>query len=95
MPALRNSVQLEHRLKQEGLGVMLVGEGGTAGEGGGASPSSCGILQLVGVLGWDRCVGQLQQRGGDGRSCDHAGLYQCPGCEPETRYGVLATVSTH
>ena len=68
MPALRNSVQLEHRLKQEGLGVMLVGEGGTAGEGGGASPSSCGILQLVGVLGWDRCVGQLRQRGGDGRS---------------------------
>ena len=68
MPALRNSVQLEHRLKQEGLGVMLVGEGGTAGEGGGASPSSCGILQLVGVLGWDRCVGQLRQRGWDGRS---------------------------
>ena len=57
MPALRNSVQLEHRLKQEGLGLMLVGEGGTAGEGGGASPSSCGILQLVGVLGRDRCVG--------------------------------------
>jgi hypothetical protein len=48
--------------------VMLVGEGGTAGEGGGASPSSCGILQLVGVLGWDRCVGQLRQRGWDGRS---------------------------
>ena len=68
MPALRNSVQLEHRLKQEGLGVMLAGEGGTAGEGGGASPSSCGILQLVGVLGWDRCVGQLRQRGWDGRS---------------------------
>eukprot|EP01043_Picozoa_sp_COSAG02_P011737 COSAG02_NODE_438_length_22319_cov_17.198425_8_plen_70_part_00 len=62
--------------------MMLMGEGGTAGEGGGASPSSCGILQLVGVLGWDRCVGQLRQRGWDSRSFWGAGLKSRAGYHP-------------
>ena len=39
-----------------GLGVMLVGKGGAADEGGGDSPSSSGFLQLVGVLGRGRCA---------------------------------------
>ena len=34
-----------------GLGVMLVRKGGADGEARGASPSSSGFLQLVGVLG--------------------------------------------
>ena len=34
-----------------GLGVMLVGEGGADGEGGGDSACSFGFLQSVGVLG--------------------------------------------
>ncbi len=53
--------------KATGLGVMLVGKGGAAGERGGPSPSSSGLLQVVGVLGRGRCarVAAAAGRGGD------------------------------
>ena len=40
-----------------GLGVMLVGKGGDADEGGGAGACGSGFLQSVGVLGRGACSG--------------------------------------
>ena len=60
--------------KATGLGVMLVGKGGAAGERGGPSPSSSGFLQLVGVLERGRCAGGAAVAGGVGRTGGTRGL---------------------
>ena len=57
-----------------GLGVMLVGKGRPAGERGGPSPSSSGFLQLVGVLGRDRCARVAAAAGGGGKAGGTRGL---------------------
>ena len=51
-----------------GLGVMLVGKGGAADEGGGDSPSSSGFLQSVGLLGWGRCAAVVAVTGASGQT---------------------------
>ena len=51
-----------------GLGVMLVGKGGAADEGGGDSPSSSGFLQSVGLLGWGRCAAVVAVTGASGQN---------------------------
>ena len=48
-----------------GLGVMLVDEGGADGEAGGDSACNSIELQLVGVLGRDRCSGVAAAAGRD------------------------------
>jgi hypothetical protein len=57
-----------------GLGVMLVGKGRPAGERGGASASSSGFLQSVGVQGRGRCAGAAAAAGGGGRTGGARGL---------------------
>lgn len=51
-----------------GLGVMLVGKGGVADEGGGDSPSSSGFLQLVRVPERERCAGAAAATCAGGRT---------------------------
>ena len=62
-----------------GLGVMLVGKGGAADEGGGASACSSGFLQLVGVLGRGRCARVAAAAGGGGRTGGTRGLLRWVG----------------
>ena len=51
-----------------GLGVMLVGKGGVADEGGGGSPSSSRFLQLVRVPERERCAGAAAPTCAGGRT---------------------------
>ena len=60
--------------KATGLGVMLVGKGGAAGERGGASACSSGSLQLGGVRGRGRYAGAAAAVGGGGRTGGTRGL---------------------
>ena len=57
-----------------GLGVMLVGKGGDADEGGGAGACGSGLLQSVGVLGRGACSGVAAAAGGGGGTGDTRGL---------------------
>eukprot|EP01043_Picozoa_sp_COSAG02_P005289 COSAG02_NODE_142_length_34188_cov_183.180791_28_plen_81_part_00 len=60
--------------KATGLGVMLVGKGGAAGERGGASACSSGSLQLGCVRGRGRYAGAAAAVGGGGRTGGTRGL---------------------
>eukprot|EP01043_Picozoa_sp_COSAG02_P046075 COSAG02_NODE_4278_length_5555_cov_5.837243_3_plen_86_part_00 len=51
-----------------GLGVMLVGKGGAADEGGGDSACSSAELQLVGILRRGKCSGAAAATGWEGRT---------------------------
>ena len=51
-----------------GRGLMMVGEGGATGEGGGASPSGSGFLQSVGVVGRAAHSGVAAATCGGGRA---------------------------
>jgi hypothetical protein len=71
---------LQKARRGAGLGVMLVEQGGAADEGGGDSPSSSALLQLVGVLGGDDVGGQLRQRAGVVRPAELAVVFGLLGC---------------
>eukprot|EP01043_Picozoa_sp_COSAG02_P000609 COSAG02_NODE_11_length_58539_cov_103.119473_28_plen_120_part_00 len=67
--------------KATGLGVMLVGKGGAAGERGGASACSSGSLQLGGVRGRGRYAGAAAAVGGGGRTGGTRGLLRRVGSQ--------------